>query len=87
MRNNKKTVLVINGPNLNLLGTREPHLYGHETLQDVETAGLKQAQDLNANVEFFQRYLQSKMIGILKRYSIFTGQLTDIDIATGKAQS
>ncbi|KAH8887201.1 catabolic 3-dehydroquinase 1 [Thozetella sp. PMI_491] len=54
MRNSKKTVLVINGPNLNLLGTREPHLYGYETLNDVETAGKKQGEELNANVDFFQ---------------------------------
>ncbi|KAF2191619.1 3-dehydroquinate dehydratase QutE [Zopfia rhizophila CBS 207.26] len=54
MQGGKKTVLVINGPNLNLLGTREPHLYGHETLQDVEIAGQKQAKELNANVTFFQ---------------------------------
>lgn len=56
MRDGKKTVLVINGPNLNLLGTREPQLYGHETLKDVETAGQKQGQELNANVRFFQRH-------------------------------
>jgi len=54
MRNGKKTVLVINGPNLNLLGTREPQLYGHETLDDVETAGKEQARQLSAEIDFFQ---------------------------------
>lgn len=55
MRNGKKTVLVINGPNLNLLGTREPEVYGHETLGDVETAGKEQGKDLTADIAFFQR--------------------------------
>jgi len=55
MRNGKKTVLVINGPNLNLLGTREPQLYGSETLKDVENAGKDLGQQLNAEVDFFQR--------------------------------
>lgn len=55
MRDGKKTVLVINGPNLNLLGIREPHIYGHETLKDVEAMGKKQCEGLGANVDFFQR--------------------------------
>jgi 3-dehydroquinate dehydratase II len=55
MRNGQKSVLVINGPNLNLLGIREPHIYGHETLKDVEAMGMKQGEGLNAKVEFFQR--------------------------------
>lgn len=55
MRSGQKSVLVINGPNLNLLGIREPHIYGHETLADVEGMGKKQAGDLNAHVDFFQR--------------------------------
>ena len=55
MRDGKKNILVINGPNLNLLGTREPQLYGHETLADVEAAGHKQGQELGAVVSFFQR--------------------------------
>ncbi|KAJ5556467.1 catabolic 3-dehydroquinase 1 [Penicillium frequentans] len=54
MRDGKKTVLVINGPNLNLLGTREPEIYGHETLADVEAAGKKQGNEYNATVDFFQ---------------------------------
>lgn len=56
MRDGKKTVLVINGPNLNLLGTREPHIYGHETLADVEAAGKRQGSEHDATVDFFQRY-------------------------------
>ncbi|KAJ5889920.1 catabolic 3-dehydroquinase 1 [Penicillium tannophilum] len=54
MRDGKKTVLVINGPNLNLLGTREPEIYGHETLADVEAAGKKQGNEHNTTVDFFQ---------------------------------
>lgn len=56
MRDGQKSVLVINGPNLNLLGIREPHIYGHETLEDVEAMGVKQGKALNANVDFFQRW-------------------------------
>ena len=56
MRDGKKTVLVINGPNLNLLGIREPHIYGHETLSDVEAMGVKQGEALGAKVDFMQRY-------------------------------
>jgi len=55
MKNGQKFVLVINGSNLNLLGIREPHIYGHETLKDVEEMGAIQAKSLKAEVEFFQR--------------------------------
>ncbi|KAI5912766.1 type II 3-dehydroquinate dehydratase [Thauera sp. 2A1] len=47
-------VLVINGPNLNLLGTREPHIYGSTTLADVENGLRAQAQQLGLELECFQ---------------------------------
>jgi 3-dehydroquinate dehydratase-2 len=47
-------VAVINGPNLNLLGVREPELYGKETLADIETNLHSVAHDLGVTVEFSQ---------------------------------
>ena len=48
------SVLVINGPNLNLLGTREPHIYGAETLTDVENHLIQTGKDLGISVSCFQ---------------------------------
>jgi 3-dehydroquinate dehydratase-2 len=47
-------VAVINGPNLNLLGTREPELYGTETLADIESRLLKVAKELGVELTFSQ---------------------------------
>lgn len=45
------TILILNGPNLNLLGQREPDQYGHETLSDVETLCRDAAQALGHTIE------------------------------------
>jgi 3-dehydroquinate dehydratase-2 len=49
-----KKILLINGPNLNLLGTRQPELYGSTTLSDVESDGRRHAESLGAELESFQ---------------------------------
>ena len=49
-----KTVYVLNGPNLNLLGTREPQIYGRSTLKDVETLCRKTATAHGLAIEFRQ---------------------------------
>jgi 3-dehydroquinate dehydratase-2 len=47
-------VLIINGPNLNLLGEREPEIYGRKTLRDLEREVSKHARKLRQRVRFFQ---------------------------------
>lgn len=49
-----KKILLLNGPNLNLLGTREPDVYGAQTLADVEQAAAAQAADAGAALSCFQ---------------------------------
>jgi 3-dehydroquinate dehydratase-2 len=48
------TIYVLNGPNLNLLGTREPEIYGHTTLKDVETMCREAGQRHGFAIEFRQ---------------------------------
>lgn len=49
-----RKILLINGPNLNLLGTREPHIYGSTTLEDVVNNANSQAKDLGVDLASFQ---------------------------------
>ena len=49
-----RNILVIHGPNLNMLGTREPDIYGHQTLEKIDAALKAQADRLGLQIETFQ---------------------------------
>jgi 3-dehydroquinate dehydratase II len=58
-----KTLYIINGPNLNLLGQREPEIYGHDTLVDVEVMCRTEADNGALNVTFMQSNSEGEIIG------------------------
>jgi len=57
----RRTVYIL-GPNLNLLGKREPHIYGHETLTDVEAQCRSLAAELELSIEFRQSNAEFQII-------------------------
>jgi 3-dehydroquinate dehydratase II len=63
-----KKVLLLNGPNLNLLGTREPTQYGHTTLADVEAMFTQAAQRLGFEAECFQSNWEGALLDKIHEY-------------------
>jgi 3-dehydroquinate dehydratase-2 len=59
------TIMVLNGPNLNLLGTREPATYGYETLADVEVMCREAAVSLGHDVECYQSNYEGVLIDLI----------------------
>lgn len=58
-------ILVLNGPNLNLLGKREPEIYGRESLADIEKSLHVLAKDLSVSVDFQQSNSEAELINLI----------------------
>jgi 3-dehydroquinate dehydratase II len=79
-------VLVLQGPNLNLVGTREPEIYGHETLEEMHEGIAERAVELGLDVEFFQSNHEGALIDRLHQRDfdaaiVNAGGLTHTSIA------
>lgn len=65
-----KKILVMNGPNLNLLGLREPNVYGADTLESINKEIAEKAEKMNVSVEFYQSNHEGELID--KIHSVVT---------------
>jgi len=60
-------ILILNGPNLNMLGTREPEIYGYETLADIASCCEEDAQQLGLDVDFLQTNSEAELVTLIQK--------------------
>jgi 3-dehydroquinate dehydratase-2 len=88
MTSNRPSILVVNGPNLNLLGKREPRIYGHDTLADVEKLARATADEAGYDLHFFQSNWEGAILdrlqearGVASGVIVNPAGLTSVSIA------
>ncbi|MEK6558129.1 MAG: type II 3-dehydroquinate dehydratase [Candidatus Margulisiibacteriota bacterium] len=62
-----KKIMIINGPNLNMLGEREPDVYGNQTLSDLEEQLSRFVENFSASLTFFQSNVEGELINQLQK--------------------
>ena len=63
----KSEILILNGPNLNMLGIREPHIYGSKSLEDIESMSKDQARLHGLAVDFRQSNFEGELVTIIQQ--------------------
>lgn len=62
-----KSILILNGPNLNLLGQRQPEIYGSDTIDDIEKICMAKALDLNLRISMAQSNIEGELVNIIHK--------------------
>ena len=62
-------IQIINGPNLNLLGKREPEIYGHVTMEQIETKTKEHSSKKNIDVDFYQSNVEGEIVNKIQDVS------------------
>jgi 3-dehydroquinate dehydratase-2 len=60
-------IMILNGPNLNFLGIREPHIYGKTTLREIEASCGEVARLLDVSLSFHQTNIEGELVGLIQQ--------------------